>query len=335
MTAMTRFLLATCLAVPAAFATAQTPSRSIESLDPAFAKLIAPDAKIEVLAGGFKWSEGPAWDKSQKAILFTDIPNNRVMAWSETGGLKEFIKPSGFTGPAKFDGREPGANGLAFDAKGVLTLCQHGDRCIAKWVDGKFQKIATKHDGKRFNSPNDLVYHPNGDLYFTDPPYGLPKGMADEGKEIPYQGVYRLKPDGTVTLLTKEMSRPNGIGLSPDAKTLYVANSDNEKAPIWKAFPVKADGTLGEGKLFADSMESVKKKWPGSPDGLKVDAAGNVWATGPGGVWVFDPTGKALGLIKTGVPTANCGFGDDGTTLYITANTELLRVKVKVKGLGF
>jgi gluconolactonase len=333
---MTRFFLAIAAVTFASLvAMAQVPMRSIETMDPAFNDLIDPKAKIEVLAGGFKWAEGPAWDAKRKTILFTDIPNNRVMAWSEAGGLKEYIKPSGFTGAAKFDGREPGANGLAFDSKGVLTLCQHGDRCVAKWVDGKFVQIATKSNGKRFNSPNDLVYHPNGDLYFTDPPYGLPLGMQDPNKELDFQGVYRLSPDGRVTLLTKEMSRPNGIGLSPDAKTLYVANSDNDKAPIWKAFPVKSDGTLGEGKLFADSMEYVKKKWPGSPDGLKVDIQGHVWATGPGGVWVFNSAGKALGIIKTGVPTANCGFGDDGSTLYITANTELLRVKTKVKGLGF
>jgi gluconolactonase len=332
---MTRILFALAAAALALPAAAQMPKREIQTWDPALNALIAPDARIEVLAGGFKWSEGPVWDKANNAILFTDIPNNRVMKWSETGGLQEYIKPSGFTGKAKFDGKEPGANGLAFDSKGVLTLCQHGDRCVAKWVNGKFVQIASKHDGKRFNSPNDLVYHPNGDLYFTDPPYGLPKNMDDPAKEIPYQGVYRLKPDGKIDLLTKEMSRPNGIGLSPDAKTLYVANSDNDKAPLWKSFPVKADGTLGEGKVFFDCTEQVKKKMPGSPDGLKVDAKGNVWATGPGGVWVFDPAGKPLGLIATGVPTANCGFGDDGSTLYVTANTELLRVKVKVKGLGF
>jgi gluconolactonase len=332
---MTRILFALAVAALALPAAAQMPKREIQTWDPALNALIAPDARIEVLAGGFKWSEGPVWDKANNAILFTDIPNNRVMKWSETGGLQEYIKPSGFTGKAKFDGKEPGANGLAFDSKGVLTLCQHGDRCVAKWVNGKFMQIASKHDGKRFNSPNDLVYHPNGDLYFTDPPYGLPKNMDDPAKEIPYQGVYRLKSDGKIDLLTKEMSRPNGIGLSPDAKTLYVANSDNDKAPLWKSFPVKADGTLGEGKVFFDCTEQVKKKMPGSPDGLKVDAKGNVWATGPGGVWVFDPAGKPLGLIATGVPTANCGFGDDGSTLYVTANTELLRVKVKVKGLGF
>lgn len=335
---MKQFLIAIALLIPTSLFA--QPQRKIEKMDPALEELIASDANIEVLGGEaagikFRWTEGPAWDKKANAILFTDIPNNRVVKWSEKDGMKEYIKPSGFTGAAKFDGSEPGANGLAFDSLGNLTLCQHGDRCLAKWMDGKFVKIAEKNDGKRFNSPNDLVYHANGNIYFTDPPYGLPKGMTDPTKEKDYQGVYLLKADGTVILLTKEMSRPNGIGLSPDGKTLYVANSDNDQAPIWKSFPVKDDGTIGVGKLFFDSMEYVKKKMPGAPDGLKVDEKGNVWATGPGGVWVFNSAGKPLGLISTGVPTANCGFGDDGKTLYITANTELLRIKVKVKGLGF
>ncbi len=309
---------------------------TVERLDPAFDALVPPGAKIEVLAGGFKWAEGPVWVPAQKAVLFTDIPNNRVMKWSAQGGLSEYLKPSGFTGPAKFDGREPGANGLALDKIGNLILCQHGDRCIAQLnKDGKsFTKLADKHDGKRFNSPNDLVYHPNGDLYFTDPPYGLPKGMDDPAKEIAYQGVYRLKPDGTVTLLTKELSRPNGIAFSPDHKTLYVANSDGDR-PIWMAFPVTDDGTLGAGKVFFDAMPMVKAKKPGGCDGLKVDVKGNLFATGPGGVLVFSPDGKHLGTLATGVPTANCGWGDDGRTLYITANDKLVRVKTSTKGLGF
>ncbi len=309
---------------------------SVERLDPAFDALVPPGAAIEVLAGGFKWAEGPVWVPAQKAVLFTDIPNNRVMKWSPAAGLSEFLKPSGFTGPAKFDGREPGANGLALDKAGKLILCQHGDRCVARLNDdGKtFTKLADKHDGKRFNSPNDLAYHPNGDLYFTDPPYGLPKGMDDPAKEIPHQGVYRVKPDGTVTLLSKELSRPNGIAFSPDYKTLYVANSDGDR-PIWMAFPVTADGTLGAGKVFFDATALVKAKKPGGPDGLKVDVKGNLFATGPGGVLVFSPAGKHLGTLATGVPTANCGFGDDGSTLYITANDKLVRVKTTTKGMGF
>ena len=311
---------------------------TVERLDPAFDALVPPGARIEVLAGGFKWAEGPVWVPAGPHLLFTDIPNNRVMKWSAKTGLSEYLKPCGFTGTAKFDGKEPGANGLALDKAGKLILCQHGDRCVARLNDdGKtFTRLAERHDGKRFNSPNDLVYHPNGDLYFTDPPYGLPKGMDDPAKEIGYQGVYRLKPDGTVTLLTTEMTRPNGIAFSPDFKTLYVANSDNSgNKAIWTAFPVKADGTLGDGKLFFDATPMTRLDKPGSPDGLKVDVKGNLFATGPGGVLVFSPAGKHLGTLATGVPTANCAFGDDGSTLYITANDKLVRVKTTTKGLGF
>lgn len=309
---------------------------TVERLNPKFDELIPPGATIEVLAGGFKWAEGPVWVPAQKALLFTDIPNNRVMKWSAQGGLSEYLKPSGFTGSAKFDGREPGANGLALDKAGRLILCQHGDRCVARLNEDKsFTRLAEKHDGKRFNSPNDLVYHPNGDLYFTDPPYGLPKGMDDPAKEIPYQGVYRLKPDGTVTLLTKDMTRPNGIAFSPDYKTLYVANSDGPPRAVWMAFPVKEDGTLGQGKVFFDASPLAKAKKPGGCDGLKVDVKGNLFATGPGGVLVFTPDGQHLGTLATGVPTANCAFGDDGSTLYITANDKLVRVKTTTKGLGF
>ena len=310
------------------------PVRSIERKDPKFDALIAPDAKVEELAGGFKWSEGPVWDKKHAQVLFCDIPNNMIYKWSDKEGLKEFLKPSGYTGSEPFTGSEPGSNGLAFHKDGHLVLCQHGDRRVSKLVDGKFVTLADKFEGKRLNSPNDLVYHTNGDLYFTDPPYGLPGQMKDPKKELDFQGVYRLKPTGELTLMTKVMSRPNGIGLSPDNKTLYVANSDPEKAN-WMSFPVKEDGTLGEGKPFFDSTDMVKAKKPGLPDGLKVDQQGNIWATGPNGVFVFDAMGKHLGSIITNDKTANCGFGDDGSTLYITANDKLIRIKTKVKGLGF
>ena len=337
---MSRWFATLCL-VPLVVITANgaedkpaAPVRSIERKDPKFDTLIAPDAKVEELAGGFKWSEGPVWDKKHAQVLFCDIPNNMIYKWSEKEGLKEFLKPSGYTGSEPFTGTEPGSNGLAYHKDGHLVLCQHGDRRVSKLVDGKFVTLADKFEGKRLNSPNDLVYHTNGDLYFTDPPYGLPGQMKDPKKELDFQGVYRLKPTGELTLMTKVLSRPNGIGLSPDNKTLYVANSDPDKA-IWMSFPVKEDGTLGEGKLFFDSTDMVKAKKPGLPDGLKVDQQGNIWATGPNGVFVFDAMGKHLGSIITNDKTANCGFGDDGRTLYITANDKLIRIKTKVKGLGF
>ncbi len=309
---------------------------SFDRKDPKFDELIPKDAKIEVLAAGFKWSEGPVWDKANGRLLFSDIPNNMIYQWSPKDGLKEFLKPSGYTGSAPFTGPEPGSNGLTFDKNGSLVMCQHGDRRIARLTkDKKFETLADKYMGKRLNSPNDLVYHPDGDLYFTDPPYGLPKNVNDPGKELDFQGVYRLKPDGELTLLTKELSRPNGIGFSPDAKTLYIANSDPDKA-VWMAYPVNADGTLGPGKQFGDVTADVKANPDrGLPDGLKVDAKGNVFATAVNGINVYAPDGKLLGRIVTNDKTSNCAFGDDGSTLYMTVNDKIARVKTTTKGQGY
>lgn len=321
----------------AAASIALTPAEiKIVRLDPALDKLIAPDAKVEKLATGYKWTEGPVWNKKDGYLLFSDIPNNRIIKYKEGVGASEFIKPSGYTGTTAFTGDEPGTNGLTYDSAGRLTACAHGDRMVVRLEDDgkKRTTLAAKIDGKRFNSPNDLVFKSNGDLYFTDPIYGLPGKDKDPGREMDYCGVYRLAKNGKLTLLTKEITRPNGIAFSPDEKTLYVACSDPDKA-IWMSYEVKPDGTLGAGKVFGDMTAAVKEKKPGLPDGMKVDKSGYIWATGPGGVHVFAPDGKHLGTIDTGVPTANVGFGDDGSTLYITANTELLRLKTLTKGQGF
>lgn len=302
-------------------------------LDPRIDKLIPQDAKIEVVSSGFDWSEGPVWIKNGGFLLFSDIPRNSVMKWKEGEGISVWLKPSGFTGHEPY-GREPGSNGLAVDLQGRLISCEHGDRRISRLEpDGGKRTLADNYMGKRLNSPNDLVVKSNGDIYFTDPPYGLPKGWDDPRRELDFCGVYLLTTDGRVTLLTKELVRPNGIALSPDEKTLYVAQSDG-KRPIWMAFPVKPDGTIGPGRVFADASDMIGKL-PGGPDGMKVDKAGNLWVTAPGGIHVYSPDGKRLGWIETNERTSNCAWGDDGSTLYMTTDMYLCRIKTTAKGIGW
>ena len=310
---------------------AQIPTPTIEKKSPALDALLSPDAVFEKLGEGFRWTEGPVWSRKGGFLLFSDIPNNVINQWTPGKGISEFLKPSGYHGAAPFTGPEPGTNGLTFDAQGRLVACQHGDRRVARWENGTWTPLAERYEGKRLNSPNDLVFHSSGALYFTDPPYGLPGRWKDKEKERAFHGVYRRAPDGSLTLLTDQLNAPNGLAFSPDEKTLYVAQSDPDKAVIM-AYPVNADGTLGEGRVLVDTTAEVKAKKPGLPDGLKVDTKGNLWATAPGGVWVIAPDGSHLGTIATGVPTANVAWGDDGGTLYITANTAVFRVETKTAG---
>ena len=305
----------------------------IERFDPAADALLPEDAVIEVLAGGYEWCEGPVWDKWTNSLLFSEIPSNTVMKWIEGKGAAPFLKPSGYTGFADYGG-EPGSNGLLIDAEGRLISCEHGDRRISILTrDGGKRTLADNYKGKRFNSPNDICQKSDGSLYFTDPIYGLPKRWDDPRRELDFCGVYRLDGEGGVTLLTDIMTRPNGIAFSPDEKTLYVAQSD-PKAAIWRSFPVKADGTLGEGKLFFDATEMVGKH-KGLPDGLKVDVHGNLWATGPGGVHIFDPAGKPIARIDPGEAVSNVGWGGDGSDIYLTADMFLCRVRTTTKGDGW
>jgi gluconolactonase len=328
-------LTMTCLLAPLGLVrAADEVPRTIERKDPRFDRLVPKDAVIETLADGYHWTEGPVWDRSQKAVLFSDIPANVVLRWKEGGVPEVFLKPSGYLGTKPFEGREPGSNGLTFDSQSRLVLCQHGERRVARLgKDGTFTVLADRYQGKRFNSPNDLVFHSSGDLYFTDPPYGLPKTFDDPARELPWCGVYRLKASGEVVLLTKELKAPNGIALSPDERRLYVTSSHPEELLVM-VYDLAADGSLGAGKVFAD-MKPWKEEGPGSADGIKVDAAGNVFSTGPGGIHVFAPDGTLLGSFLTGVPTANLNWGDDGKTLYITATTALCRVKLTTRGKGF
>jgi len=308
---------------------------TIERVDPRFDQLIPRGAALEVLADGYKWVEGPVWDRKASRVLFSDIPSNSVFEWTEAGGAKLFLKPSGYLGEAPFTGREPGSNGLTFDKEGRLVLCQHGERRVARReADGRFTALADRYQGKRFNSPNDLVFSSKGDLYFTDPAYGLPKTFDDPARELSWAGVYRLSPDGQLSLLVQDLKAPNGIALSPDEKTLYVAQSYAERAVVM-AYDLRPEGTVANGRVFFDMTPWMKTKGPGLPDGIKVDRAGNLLSTGPGGVHVFTAKGEHLGSLITGVSTANLAFGGDGSVLYVTANTALCRIRTGTKGLGF
>ncbi|HXY38704.1 MAG TPA: SMP-30/gluconolactonase/LRE family protein [Vicinamibacteria bacterium] len=335
MSSHARTTAALAVSVAVSVALAAPPYRTIgrvERKDPRLDVLVPPGAVIEVLAEGFVWSEGPVWDQAHGRLLFSDVRSNVAHAWSEKDGASVFLRPSGTTEPERPDLREPGSNGLTFDAKGRLVMCQHGNRQVARLEDGKFVTLADRFEGKRFNSPNDLVYARDGALYFTDPPYGLPKTFDDPGREIGWNGVYRLSPDGRLTVLIKDLKAPNGIGLSPDGKILYVGQSDPDR-PVVMAYDLHADGTVANGRVFFDATP-LRQMGPGVPDGMKVDAAGNVFTTGPGGVLVLTAKGEYLGTIVTGEPTANCGFGDaDRSTLYITANHTLCRVRTKTRGL--
>lgn len=321
--------------VLAAGATAQTlPTLGrILRENPQFDRLIAPDSRLEVLASGIAWAEGPVWVKDGGYLLFSDIPRNSVMKWKQGEGLSLFLKPSGYTGVGAYSA-EPGSNGLLHDSEGRLVSCEHGDRRISVLTKGGGKRtLVDNYQGKRLNSPNDGIFKSNGDLYFTDPPYGLPKQAGDASRELDFCGVFRLSKSGSLTLLTREMTRPNGIAFSPDEKTLYVSNSDPQRA-VWMAFPVNADGTLGPGRVFAD-VTTMAKDHPGLPDGMKVDRDGNLFATGPGGIHVFTVAGARLGRVDTGQRTANCNWGDDGSTLYIAADSYICRLQTKTKGIGW
>jgi gluconolactonase len=311
---------------------------TIERLDPALDALVPRDAKMEVIGEGMVWSEGPIWIRDGGFLLYSDVPENTIYRWDAAGGNRKYLTPSGYTGSAPRGG-ETGSNGLTLDLNGKLLLCQHGDRRVARLESGwdarppRYTTIADNYEGKKFNSPNDLVQHSSGAIYFTDPPYGLERNMEDPLKELDFQGVYRVAPTGKVTLLTKEVERPNGIALSPDEKTLYVASSHGPR-PVLIAYPVKEDGLIGEGKILLDAR-NLKTDREGGFDGLKVDQKGNLYVTGPGCVAILSPEGKLLGLLLTTQRTANCAWGEDGSTLFITADHTLLRIKLSAKGMGW
>ena len=301
-------------------------------MDPAIDKIILTDSKIEIIAEGFEWCEGPLWLENEKILLFSDIPRNTIYKWSEKNSAEFYLKPSGYTGNVE-RGRETGSNGLLLDMNGSLILCQHGDRQIAKMRSpisqprARFTPIAKYFKGKKFNSPNDATYNSKQELYFTDPPYGLEKGMDDSSKEIAFQGVYKIDPYGNVKLMIDSITRPNGIAFFPKEKQLIIANSDPTK-PNWYIYNVKDDGSLFNGKIFY-SVIGIDKKQKGLPDGLKIDSKGNVFATGPGDVWIFDKSGKQLGKIKLAEASSNCALSADEKTLFITNHMQVLRIKMR------
>ena len=317
----------------------QTPFQPrVERLDPALDRLVDANAPVEVLASGYDWSEGPVWVRNGGFLLFSDVPTNDIFRWKEGEGARPWLKPSGYTSSAPRGG-EIGSNGLTLDAEGRLVIAQHGDRRVARMdapltaPQPKFTTLADRYEGARFNSPNDLVFNRAGDLFFTDPAYGMEKQWSDPGREMAYAGVFRRDRAGTVTLLTREMTRPNGLAFSPDESKLYVAQSDPDAA-IWRVFDVGTGGQLTNSRVLLD-VTALGKTRAGLPDGLKIDTDGNLWASGPGGILVISPAGKHLGTILTGQSTSNCAFGDDGRTLYITADMHIMRVKVRARGVGF
>ncbi len=305
---------------------------NIVRLDAAFDKLVPPDAKVEKVRDGFRFIEGPIWVRNGGYLLFSDIPANSIMKWVPDGSVSVFRK-SIFAGTYP-DGVLIGSNGLTLDRQGRVVAAEHGNRRVTRYnQDGSVTVLADRYEGKRLNSPNDVVSRRNGDIYFTDPP-GLLRTYPTDAKDLPqkeldFNGVYRITTKGKLDLLTKDIPYPNGLAFSPDEKKLYIASSRPDK--FWMVYDVQPGGTLGNGRKFFDATNI-----PGEdvPDGMKVDTAGNIYATGPAGIMVFSPQGKLLGTIQFPELPANCAWGDaDGKTLYVTARTSLYRIRLNVPGI--
>ena len=305
----------------------------IEILDDEALQLIDKDAKIEIIADGFKWTEGPLYVEDGDYLLFSDIPNNAVFKLDSEGQLSEYLKPSGYSGNDEY-GDEPGSNGLLLNSKGELILMQHGNRQVARMKGSlispkaEYETLADKYQGERLNSPNDGVFDAEGNLYFTDPPYGLPKKMEDPNKELDFQGLFCLKKNGELILVDK-LSRPNGVALSNDGSKLYVAVSNPDHA-VWYEYDVLEAGKAVNKRIFYDVTELIGKQGEqGLPDGMKMHSKDYIFATGPGGVWIFNLEGKALARIHTGEKTANCAFDANEKWLFMTADDFILKVGLK------
>jgi len=306
---------------------------TLEKNDAALDNIMAPGTKAEIIAEGFEWSEGPLWIAKQNMLLFSDVPMNTIYKWTEAKGKEVYLKPSGYTGTIPSTCKEPGSNGLTLDKEGNLILCQHGDRQMGKMdapldkPQAKYITLANKYNGKRFSSPNDCVYNSSGELFFTDPPYGLfTQDDTDAAKEIKYNGVYKVKKNGEVVLLVDSITRPNGLAFFPGEKKLLIASSDPAK-PVWYIYDVAGDALIN-GKIFYDAS-AHDKNWNGLPDGLKIDKKGNVFATGPGGLYIFNSAGKKLGMMHFDDATSNCALSPDEKTLYVTNDMYVLRIKMR------
>lgn len=311
----------------------ETINGEIERFDPALDDIVPSDWCIEKLAEGFQWSEGPVWMKAGGYLLLSDVPGNTMYRWSEQEGLSVFLQPSGYSGPQPELFAEPGTNGLFPDGDHTILVADHGDRAVARFDVRTKQKspLATHFEGKRLNSPNDVIKRRDGAIFFTDPPYGLAGRNDSPIKELDFNGIYRIDTDGALHLIYRDMTFPNGLSLSPDERTLIVANSDPKK-PIWMAFTLDARGDIVSERVFADASDLAAQKYRGLPDGLRIAGDGTVFATAPGGVLVMDSAGKRLGLIRTGTAISNCAFGDDGHTLYMTSDHFLARIRLKIDG---
>ncbi|MFN8009467.1 MAG: SMP-30/gluconolactonase/LRE family protein [Terriglobia bacterium] len=329
------FLAACYQAPPAPLSQVAVPAGagSIVQMDPAVKEVFPTETRIEKIADGFAFVEGPVWiNEGTGVLLFSDIPRNQILKWApETlggGTVTEFRKPSGYSGPPEHASAYMGSNGLTLDKQRRLIICEHGNRRVTRLEkDGQLTVLANQFEGKKLNSPNDAVYRSDGSLYFTDPPYGL---ASEKDQELPFSGIYRLKTDGQLQLLSKELTRPNGLAFSPDEKSLYVSNSDPAHR-LWMAFDVAEDGSLANSRVLLDV---TAEKDEGLPDGMKVDSLGYIYATGPGGIWILTPQGKHLGTIKPTESPANCGWGEaDVKTLYMTAKTGLYRIRLKNQGI--
>ena len=300
---------------------------SVERLSPEIDNLIEKSAKIEILADGFEWSEGPVWSSQLNSVLFSDVPENVIYSWNEDKGLGTFTRPIGYSGKVP-NLKKAGTNGLTIDADGNLIICMHGDRKITRLEKLNINRKVTlvnSFDGNLLNSPNDFVYDSKGNLYFTDPPYGLLEGDNDKLKEIEFNGVYKVSPNGDIEVLVKNLTRPNGISISNDEKILYVANSDKNN-PVIMQYDLSEEGAKNP-SVFFDGRELTKKDI-GLFDGLKVHPTGNVFATGPGGVLVIKENGDHIGTIRTEVRTANCAFDENFQYLYMTSDMFLTRIKL-------